>query len=181
VSAVSPFLKGAFWIALVIALLPPVIGYGVLGFGYVQGCAPSELACGGAPIGEWLKSATSFSWQWAFGFAPALALLMGLCGALLGSIWRALIAALTPLAAIVLPSVLVMSAAHETCMVNEGGVGDCVVWGVSMGDTFHTASIMVWVFLFAVPACAIGGLIAIIAAIAVKIARRRSARSESKA
>jgi hypothetical protein len=57
---------------------------------------------------------------------------------------RVLLGALTliavPIIALLLPMLAVFSATYDKCPVNEGGVGDCPLWGANMGMTFHQAA-----------------------------------------
>jgi hypothetical protein len=47
-----------------------------------------------------------------------------------------------PVAALILPMLAVFSAKYQGCMIDEAGVGDCVLWGARMGMSFHTADMV---------------------------------------
>jgi hypothetical protein len=47
---------------------------------------------------------------------------------------------IAPLAALLLPTLLVSFTTYEGCQVNPDGLGDCKVWGETMGMSFHTAA-----------------------------------------
>src|SRR6185503_731807 len=57
---------------------------------------------------------------------------------------RVLLGAITliavPVIALVLPMIAVFASTHEHCQVNDGGVGDCPLWGANMGMAFHQAA-----------------------------------------
>src|SRR5262249_26131998 len=52
----------------------------------------------------------------------------------------ALTALLAPLASILLPTLMVSATAYDGCSINPDGLGDCKVWGESMGMAFHSAA-----------------------------------------
>jgi hypothetical protein len=45
-----------------------------------------------------------------------------------------------PVLALLLPMIAVIVSLHDGCQVNDGGVGDCPLWGANMGMAFHTAA-----------------------------------------
>jgi hypothetical protein len=57
---------------------------------------------------------------------------------------RFLLGALTllviPILSLVLPMIAVMTSTYDNCSVNEGGIGDCPLWGANMGMAFHRAA-----------------------------------------
>jgi hypothetical protein len=86
--------------------------------------------------------------------------------------WMVFLAAGLPPLAWLLPMTVVMQAAHAACMVNEGGVGDCVVWGTSMGMTFHAAPVVGWMAVLVFPASGAGALLGVLVVGARAIAKR---------
>jgi hypothetical protein len=63
-----------------------------------------------------------------------------------------LVVAIALIAVIVAPVILVMAIAPEACQINEGGVGDCSLYGVAQGMSTHSAAVAPWLLFFAVPA-----------------------------
>ncbi len=60
-------------------------------------------------------------------------------------------ALLLPIAALVLPTLAVFASTYSGCAANEGGVGDCTLWGAEMGMAFHTAATAPWLLYDIVP------------------------------
>lgn len=154
------------------ALLPAGLGWVVLGLGAILGCPTEAPGCAGLPLGPWLKWSLDWAWLWAVGGAafPAIAVLIG--GMIRVRFWMVFLAAGLPPLAWLLPMTVVMQAAHAACMVNEGGVGDCVVWGTSMGMTFHAAPVVGWMAVLVFPASGAGALLGVLVVGARAIAKR---------
>jgi len=164
-----------FWLVVAFALLPALAAWAVIGLGAALGCDPAGPGCRGLPLAALLRLSLDLAWGWAMGLGVVLGFAAALAAILLASLWRALVAGLLALVCIALPIAAVAVAAHEDCMVNEGGVGDCVIWGGSMGETFHAAAVIPWFAILAVPAAGVTLLVGLIGAVAVKINRRRRA------
>lgn len=86
---------------------------------------------------------------WFAGANTTLTLAIALIAAIAGLMDRKpLMAALSmlmlPLAALMLPTLAVSSAAYNGCQINEAGVGDCALWGANMGMAFHHAAQAPW-------------------------------------
>jgi hypothetical protein len=75
----------------------------------------------------------------------------------------ALTVLVVPLSTLLLPVWLVGNTAYVGCAVSEGRVGDCVLWGTRMGDTFHaaaTAPALIYTYTpFAVAGALVAGLL----------------------
>ncbi|MGH1349695.1 MAG: hypothetical protein ACRBBN_02655 [Methyloligellaceae bacterium] len=145
-------------ILFIFPFVPVVMATFIRLVGSVSGCSLAGDVCSlfGVNMGDMLKHWVSMSWG-----AIYWALLPMISGGLLTLFvldnfrQRFLIGGVAPavslVAVILLPVFLVVFSAHDKCMINEGGVGDCVVWGTSMKDTFHTAMVAPWFVMFAVP------------------------------
>ena len=60
-------------------------------------------------------------------------------------------------------SVLIAAAISSAndCVLHEGGVNPCVVWGVDLGELLYTLGVMGWFMLISIPFGSIGVLIAL--------------------
>ncbi|HEX2592982.1 MAG TPA: hypothetical protein VHL34_15895 [Rhizomicrobium sp.] len=132
------------WALCCTALLAPsLFVWLVRGTAYAIQCAPGPETCKSLPLGMALHGALQAAW-----LIPqnALILLVVAFTAAIAAVvaHRVLLGALTlvfaPVASLVLPMIAVFSATHAQCSVNEGGVGDCPLWGAHMGMAFHQAA-----------------------------------------
>jgi hypothetical protein len=136
------------WLAFVALLLgPSLLVWTVRGIGAAAQCAPGPELCHGIALGGGLRDALLLAWSIGsntlFLVAAALsAAIAGMCARrpLLGASTLLLL----PLATLMLPMAAVYSAAYEGCAVNEAGIGDCRLWGVHMGMSFHLAANAPW-------------------------------------
>lgn len=56
------------------------------------------------------------------------------------------------------------------CILNEGSINPCVIFGIDMGETLYNLAMMGWLGLLFIPLASIGLLIAIIWAMILIIA-----------
>jgi hypothetical protein len=136
------------WLAgLAVLLVPSLAAWLVRGLGYALSCAPNEAACLGTPfdgiMGSALKGTLDLAWLVSTDVALTLAIALAASLAAIVAL-RPVSAALTmliaPLAALLLPTFLVSVTTYDGCAVNADGLGDCKVWGESMGMAFHNAA-----------------------------------------
>jgi len=151
-------------LALLILVVPGLNVFAVLAAAYVAGCAPGAETCGVFAPGMLFKAALDMAWfvGATIPLTIGLTILAGL-GAVLGGhpLKAALSVLLLPLVALLLPVAAVWATAYgDSCMVNEGGVGDCVLWGEPMGASFHMAAVAPWLAFWYAPYAAGGAAIA---------------------
>ncbi len=136
------------WIAgLAILLVPSLAAWIVRALGYALSCAPNATGCPGTPfdgiMGAALRGTLDLAWMISTDVALTLAIAIGASLAAIVAL-RPVSAALTmliaPLAALLLPTLLVSVTTYDGCAVNADGLGDCKVWGESMGMAFHNAA-----------------------------------------
>lgn len=136
------------WLAgLAIMLVPSLAAWVVRGIGLALQCDPSGAACIGSPfdaaLGAALRGTLDLAWlvsttvplTLGIAFLAALAAIVAL-----RPVSAALTILIAPLAALLLPTLLVSFTTYEGCQVNPDGLGDCKVWGETMGMSFHNAA-----------------------------------------
>ena len=136
------------WFAgLAVLLVPALAAWIIRGVGYAAQCEPNAASCFGAPydaiMGAALKGTLDLAWlistnvllTLGIAIAAALAAIVAL-----RPVGAALTMLIAPLASLLLPTLLVSLTAYDGCAVNVDGLGDCKVWGQSMGMSFHTAA-----------------------------------------
>jgi hypothetical protein len=133
------------WALCVTVLLgPAVLVWIVRGAAFAAQCEPGPGLCAGMPIGAGLRDTLLLAWM----VSTDALLLIGLsilatlaafraCRPLLGTLSLLLLPILSP----VLPMIAVLVSRYEDCPVSTDGIGSCVLWGASMGMSFHTAAI----------------------------------------
>lgn len=124
-------------------ILPSIAVWIVRAAAYGLHCAPATAACGGYPLGFALRQALQVAWM--IPQNSLVLLVLAFVAAIAAVIARrVLLGALTlivmPVLSLLLPTIAVFSATHADCPVNEGGVGDCPLWGDKMGMAFHQAA-----------------------------------------
>lgn len=163
-------------------LLPIILATLMVGVGLANGCpimgenAPMCLV-NGINLGENLKKLVD--WTWYF---PVMSLfevpLLGIAMIILIQVliyksfrgWNRIFVALFSIwymsfAPLIAGIIFVISVSSQAkCSLNEGGVGACYVFGVNMGNTFHTAAAIPWLLIILFPVC---GLISSIYTIVV--------------
>jgi hypothetical protein len=156
------------WLFVVAALtLPVTAAWIVRGIFAVAGCEPAAAACMSDPANAILAAAfkATLDIAWLMGSMPELTLgltTLATVAAIIGlrPIHAAVTVLVVPLAALLLPVWLVGSTAYPGCAVNEAQVGDCILWGAHMGDTFHNAAIAPSLIYTYTPFAVAGALVA---------------------
>jgi hypothetical protein len=124
-------------------LAPSVLVWAVRGTAYAMQCAPGPDLCHGMTLGAGLRDALELAWALPTNSLLLLALAFT---AAIGAVCarRVMLGTITligvPVAALILPMIAVFTSLHDGCQVNDGGVGDCMLWGANMGMAFHTAA-----------------------------------------
>ena len=134
-------------IGLAVLLVPALAAWVVRLIGLALQCEPSAASCLGAPLDAVMGAAlrTTLDISWLVSTTAPLTLGVAIFAALaavvaLRPVGAALTLLIAPLAALLLPTILVSFTKYEDCQVNVDGLGDCKVWGESMGMAFHTAA-----------------------------------------
>lgn len=136
------------WRAGVAVLLAPSLLVWLLrGAALAARCAPGPGACHGIALGAGFRDTLSLSWLLGTNTPVMIAIaLVASIAALIAR--RPLLAAATllllPLTTLILPMLAVASATYPGCTIDEGGVGDCTLWGAQMGMAFHDAASVTW-------------------------------------
>ena len=131
--------------ALCIAVLlgPAALVWIVRGVGFAAQCAPGPDPCRGIALGGGLRDALALAW--GVGTDVLLMMVLALIAAVAcfaarrpfaGAVSLVLLPILTP----VLPMLAVYVTRYEGCEINPDGIGTCILWGVNMGRSFHTAA-----------------------------------------
>jgi len=136
------------WLAGLAALLgPAAVAWIFRGIGYALQCEPGATQCLSAPfdaiLGAVLRGTLDLAWlvsttvplTLGLTFVAALAAVVAL-----RPISAALTVLMAPLASLLLPTLLVSVTTYDGCSINPDGLGDCKVWGESMGMAFHNAA-----------------------------------------
>ncbi len=132
------------WFLCCLAMLAPSLAvWAIRGGAYALHCNPGPQLCGGLTLGAWLRQALEIAW--ALPTNSLVLLAIAFTGAIAAVFARRfLLGALTllvvPILASVLPMIAVLMSTYDNCPVNEGGVGDCPLWGANMGMAFHHAA-----------------------------------------
>jgi hypothetical protein len=162
------------WLFIVLALTVPVLAAWIIrGAFAVLGCEPAAAACledpANAIMGSALKATLDIAWLMGTTDIVTLGLTtLAAMAAIIGlrPIHAGLTVLIVPLAALLLPVWLVSQTAYSGCAVSEGRVGDCVLWGTHMSDTFHaaaTAPALIYTYTpFAVAGALVAGLLGLI-------------------
>jgi hypothetical protein len=130
-------------ICCVTLIAPSLLVWIVRGTAFAMHCAPGPDRCHGIVLGAGLRDALNLAWTLP---TNSLVLLIVAFSAAIAAVVarRVLLGALTlvavPVIALLLPMIAVFSATYKNCEVNEGGVGDCPLWGANMGMAFHQAA-----------------------------------------
>ena len=137
-----------------ILLVPSVLVWSVRLTAMALQCAPAAGLCHGLPLGAGLRDTLGLAWLVGTDtFAAVVLALIASIAALIDR--RPLLAALSllllPVAALVLPTLAVYISTYDGCQVNEAGVGTCMLWGASMGMSFHHADSVPWLIYGCVP------------------------------
>lgn len=153
-------------ILCVAAMVAPATGALVLvGWGKFQGCAPDAI-CAPEGLGSALAFMLDWSWRRILDM-PVLAFLTG--GAAVGAaygfetrnkamLWSLAGACWGPIAALILPYVVVIWSMPEACQMTRAGAASCVLWGHTMAEAYSLAGAAFWWSVVIVPA-GLGGLL----------------------
>ncbi len=133
----------AFFAMSSLLIVPALLVWIVRGVAFAESCAPGPSLCQGLPFGLGLEDALDLAW--ALPTNTALLITIAVAATIAGIIAkRPFLAAasllILPVASLVLPMIAVTSAHYDGCVIDESGVGDCVLWGAKMGMSFHTAA-----------------------------------------
>jgi hypothetical protein len=132
------------WAICCAALIAPsLLVWAVRGTAYALHCAPGPGQCNGMTLGAGLRDTLNLAW--ALPGNSLLLLVIAFTAAVAAVIARRpLLGAMTlivvPVLALVLPTIAVFSSTYDNCPVNDGGIGDCPLWGTNMGMAFHLAA-----------------------------------------
>ena len=135
-------------------LLPSLLVWIVRATALALACAPGPQPCHGIALGGGLRDTLNLAWLG--GTNTSFLVLLGIAAAITALCARrplmaALSALVLPICALVLPTLAVFASTYNGCAVNEGGVGDCRLWGAQMGMSFHTAAMAPWLLYDIVP------------------------------
>jgi hypothetical protein len=124
-------------------LTPSLLVWIVRGTALALHCAPGPDHCHGMILGAGLRDTLDLAW--ILPTNSLLLLIVAFTGAIAAVIARrVLLGTLTlvavPVIALLLPMIAVFSSTYDRCEVNEGGIGDCPLWGANMGMAFHQAA-----------------------------------------
>src|SRR5262249_2275808 len=137
------------WKFVVLVLIVPVAAAWAIRGGFaIAGCTPTASACLADPANNIMSQAfkTMLDIAWMIGANDMVALSLTTLAAIaaiigLRPVWAALTVLIAPHATLLLPVWLVMKTTYSGCAVSEAHIGDCVLWGQHMGDSFHNAAI----------------------------------------
>jgi hypothetical protein len=132
------------WAVCVALLLGPALLVWIVRLtAFAVQCAPGPDACHGIPLGGGLRDALTLSWAVS---TNTLFLISVSIVATLAAFraYRPMLGTLTllllPILSLVLPMLAVLFSRYEDCPVSTDGIGSCMLWGASMGMSFHTAA-----------------------------------------
>lgn len=152
-----------FWLAVFLPLAPSLLLYLIGELAGSSGCmaAPADPCLAGPfSLGAALTQAIPFAAGMGtlIGFGVPLVLALAYLGLELGfkrlpvrlvlALLACLLLAFVPLVG---PATAMEGLAHPGCRLNEGGVGDCTLFGVAFGQAANALVVMGWFFLVAGP------------------------------
>ena len=130
-------------VAVALLLGPSALVWIVRGVAYGAQCAPGPELCRGMVLGGGLRDALALAWTVSTNtfFLVAVSIVATLAAfaarrPLLGTLSILLL----PILALVLPMLAVLASKYEDCPVSSDGIGNCTLWGATMGMSFHTAA-----------------------------------------
>lgn len=135
----------AMWTWLVCAFLllgPSLIGW-VVRLGASAMCTPGPEPCTAVPFGGIEQILLSAAW--AMSNSGIVLLLISVIATLALFVQRKPMEGtisffLLPIFALALPMLLVFVSKYDGCPINADRIGSCILWGNSMGVSFHTAA-----------------------------------------
>jgi hypothetical protein len=152
-----------FWLAFLLPLVPSLILFLIGEIAEARGCMAMPLdpcLVGPVPLGEAALNAVRLATGMGtvVGFGAPLILALAYLGLELGfrrlrvrlvlALLAFLLVAFIP---VIGPAMAMEGLAHPGCQPNEGGSGECSLFGVSLGQGANTLAVMGWFFLIAGP------------------------------
>lgn len=177
-----------FWLAFLLPLVPSLIIFLIGEIASARGCMTAPLEpCIVGPLSLGLASLRAVrlasGMGTVIGFAVPLVLALAYVGLELGVRSLGLRIVLAFLACLLLafvpvigPSLAMEGLVHPGCQPNEGGVGECTLFGVSLGQQANTMVVMGWFFLIAGPLAFLTFLAYLLIALVLRASRRSPAR-----
>jgi hypothetical protein len=130
-------------LCLAVLLGPSILVWVIRGAGFAAQCAPGPDLCRGMTLGGGLHDALALAWTVGTDLVLVMVLATMTAVACFAT-RRPLAGGLSLLFLPILPSLLPMLAVYvsryDGCDINPDGIGTCVLWGMPMGRTFHTAA-----------------------------------------
>lgn len=106
------------------------------------GCTPGPQLCYGMPLGAALRDALALCWgisnTTVLIAVPVLAALLAFRAQ--SPVLGTLTLLALPVASLLLPLLAVFASRHAACPAFADGFNTCVLWGASMGTSFHNAA-----------------------------------------
>lgn len=131
-------------LCLAVLLGPAMLVWFVRVVALAAGCAPGPGLCRGLPLGAGLRDTLTLSWAVCNNTAfligvSILATLLAFraCRPMLGTLTLLTL----PVASLLLPLLAVYVTRYGDCPVSTDGIGSCLLWGASMGMSFHNAAV----------------------------------------
>jgi hypothetical protein len=130
-------------LCLAVLLGPSLLVWIIRGAGFAAQCVPGPQLCRGMTLGGGLHDALALAWTVGTDLV-LLIVLATMTAVACFATRRPLAGGLSLLFLPILPSLLPMLAVYvsryDGCDINPDGIGNCVLWGMPMGRTFHTAA-----------------------------------------
>jgi hypothetical protein len=131
--------------AICVALLlgPSLLVWIVRLTAFAARCEPGPQTCHGLALGGGLRDTLTLSWMVSTNtlFLIAVSIIATLAAF---RAYRPMLGTLTllllPVLSLVLPMLAVLVSRYDDCPVSTDGIGSCMLWGASMGMSFHTAA-----------------------------------------
>ena len=131
-------------LCLAVLLAPGLLVWAVRLFALIAACAPGPGLCRGLALGAGLRDALMLAWLVATNAFLLIALSLAaalfafrVCRPMTGTLSLLILPVASPL----LPILAVLSARYDGCVISSDGVGNCLLWGATMGMSFHNAAI----------------------------------------
>lgn len=173
-----------FWLAFLLPLVPSLIIFFIGEIATARGCMLAPLdPCQVGPISlgfaslQAVRLATGVGT--VVGFGVPLILGLAYVGLELGFRHLAsrlalalLVCILVSFVPVIGPALALEGLVHPGCQPNEGGVGECTLFGVSLGGEANTLAVMGWFFLIAGPLAFLTFLAYAVIALVLRASRR---------
>jgi hypothetical protein len=173
-----------FWFAVLLPLAPSLLIYAIAEIANARGCmaaAADPCIVGPFSMGTALSRAIRFAAGMGtlIGFGVPLVLALAYLGLELGFRRLAVRLVLALLACLLVsflplvgPATAMEGLTHPGCRLNEGGVGDCTLFGVAFGQEANALLVMGWFFLVAGPLALLTFLAYVIIALVLRARAR---------